>query len=101
MTYLKSAILVGAAVLAVASGVPAKGARHPDKSTTVQYRLDTGWGASGYGKTAAALKPSAKKDAVVRDRTRVPEPSNLLMLGIGFSGLIAGRMIARRRKRST
>ena len=28
----------------------------------------------------------------------IPEPSNLMMLGLGLAGLIAGRLVARRRK---
>ncbi|MEH6661250.1 MAG: PEP-CTERM sorting domain-containing protein [Parasphingorhabdus sp.] len=104
MTFLKSAILLSAAIMAVTNGAPAEGAGNSDNRGAVHNLLGTGWGSSGNGNTAGITKAAAVKSSSLhetsRGRTQVPEPSNLLMLGLGVVGLIVGRMIAKRRQKT-
>tara|TARA_R110001606_G_scaffold10898_1_gene46999 strand:+ start:4654 stop:4926 length:273 start_codon:yes stop_codon:yes gene_type:complete len=90
--------------MAVANGVPTEGAGNSDNRGSVHDRVSTGWGSSGNGSTAGTPKASAVKSSSLHGtssgRTQVPEPSNLLMLGLGVVGLIVGRMVAKRRQKT-
>lgn len=104
VTLLKSAILLSAAAMAVANGVPAEGAGNSDNRGSVHDLVSSDWGSSGNGSTAGTPKASAAKSSSLHGtsggRTQVPEPSNLLMLGLGVVGLIVGRMVAKRRQKT-
>ncbi len=104
MTFLKSAILLSAAAMAVANGVPAEGAGNSDNRGSVHDLVSTGWGSSGNDNIAGTPKAPAVKSSSLHEtssgRTQVPEPSNLLMLGLGVVGLIVGRMVAKRRQKT-
>lgn len=71
----------------------------------------SGWGSSGYGSSSYGGTTSSSTGGTTSTSTStggstgssgggtpVPEPSNLLMLGLGMAGLVAGRLVARRRK---
>lgn len=73
----------------------------------------SGWGSSGYGSSGSGGSTSSSTGGTTSTSsstggsttsggstggTPVPEPSNLLMLGLGMAGLVAGRLVARRRK---
>ncbi len=104
MTFLKSAILLSAAAMAVADGVPAEGAGNSDNRGSVHDLVSTGWGSSDNDNIAGTPKAPAVKSSSLHGtssgRTQVPEPSNLLMLGLGVVGLIVGRMVAKRRQKT-
>ncbi len=76
MRKLKMSILVGAAVMTIAAAPVA------DASIT----------------STGSAGETSQSDGGSTGGTPVPEPSNLLMLGFGVAGLIAGRLVARRRK---
>ena len=104
MTFLKSTILLSAAAMAVVNGVPAEGAGHSDNQGAVHDLGGTGWASPGNGSVSGTLKASAVKSSSLHGtasgRTQVPEPSNLLMLGLGVLGLVVGRLVAKRRKKA-
>jgi|AAGA01.1.fsa_nt_gi hypothetical protein len=90
--------------MAVANGVPAEGAGNSDNRGSVHDLVSTGWGSSGNDNIAGTPKAPAVKSSSLHEtssgRTQVPEPSNLLMLGLGVVGLIVGRMVAKRRQKT-
>tara|TARA_R110001592_G_scaffold141003_2_gene362236 strand:+ start:955 stop:1227 length:273 start_codon:yes stop_codon:yes gene_type:complete len=90
--------------MAVANGVPAEGAGNSDNRGSVHDLVSTGWGSSGNDNIAGTPKAPAVKSSSLHGtssgRTQVPEPSNLLMLGLGVVGLIVGRMVAKRRQKT-
>jgi hypothetical protein len=98
--FMKSAILAGAAALAI--GVPAEAVRNSGNRGTVQGLGGSGWVSPGYRSTPrtpkASIGGSSSSDVSPSGRRRVPEPSNLLMLRLGMVDLIIGRMATRRRK---
>ena len=107
MKRMKCAILAGAAAMTIAAGTPVEAAQESDNRGTVE-----GWGSSGedspgYGSTSNPPRASKRStggkstsSGSTTSGTTVPEPSNLLMLGLGLIGLIVGRMVARRRKKT-
>jgi hypothetical protein len=103
---LQCAILAAAAAMVVAVGVPADAARNPNNHGAVKGLSISGAGNSSWASrsTPGTLKASTGRSSPAggssSDRRRVPEPSNLLMLGLGVVGLIIGRMTARRRKKT-
>ncbi len=92
--------------MTIATGAPAAAGQPADNRETAEGWSSSGWGSSGYGSAASTLA-AAKSSSGAKNAsggspnggTAVPEPSNLLMLGLGVMGLIAGRMAARRRKK--
>lgn len=96
MVRMKCVILASAAAMTIAAGPPAEIAQNSDNRGSLQ-----GWSSSNMQR--APKLATAGKDASTGSPTRgtaVPEPSNLLMLGLGVIGLIIGRMVARRRKKT-
>ena len=109
MKLMKSAILAGAAALAFTASVPADATRdYNNRGTTKGWNSSgwggsgwgsSGWGSSGYGSTSSGGTGGTSTGGhSSTGGTQVPEPSNMLMLGL--AGLIAGRLAARRRKKS-
>ncbi len=90
--------------MTVAAGTPAEAAQNSDNRGTVEGWGSSGWGSSGHSNTPPVPKSSTDgkntPGGSSTGGTTVPEPSNLLMLGLGVVGLIAGRMFARRRKKT-
>jgi len=103
---VQCAILTAAAALAIAAGVPADAAQNSNNHGAVKGLHHSGAGSSNWASRSppATPKASAGRSSPAggssSDRRRVPEPSNLLMLGLGVVGLIIGRMTARRRKKT-
>ncbi|ASK89823.1 PEP-CTERM sorting domain-containing protein [Sphingorhabdus sp. SMR4y] len=97
--FWKGTILVGAAVMTLANGVTAEEAGDRDNQASVGHQA-ADREASGNGKTYEMPKASASRSGPARHKVEVPEPSNLLMLGLGLAGLIAGRMVARRSRKT-
>lgn len=119
MKPINTAILVATAALVFTASVPAEATWYSNNRG--YWGGSSGWGASGWGssdwgspgygiytKSASSTVGSSSSPGsngtggVGNDPslggTAVPEPSNLLMLGLGVAGLIAGRLVARRRK---
>ncbi len=120
MKLIKTAALVGAAAMAIAVAVPAEATWNTSDQGYWDGRYtwrssgwkSSGWGASDYGTSNNDISGSTSEyifssssngtGGVGNDNypvgTPVPEPSNVLMLGLGVVGLVAGRLVARRRK---
>lgn len=106
MQRMKYVILVCTAAMTTAAGAPIEAAQNSDNRGIVKSWGSSGWGSSG--DDSISEPPRAPKNAnpgktasggSSTGGTAVPEPSNLLMLGLGLAGLIAGRMVALRRKK--
>jgi len=115
MKPIKTAILAASAALVFTASAPAEATWYSNNRG--YWGGSSGWGSSGWaspgygtyassssGSTGGSSSSSSSNGTggVGNDPplvgTPVPEPSNLLMLGLGMAGLIAGRFVARRRK---
>lgn len=121
MKPINTAILAATAALVFTASAPAEATWYSNNRG--YWGGSSGWGSSGWGSsdwgspgygtytnsssgsTGGASSSSSSSNGtggVANDPplgvTPVPEPSNLLMLGLGMAGLIAGRIVARRRK---
>ena len=100
---MKCALLAGVLSLTFSVGGPAGASPKTDTQNTVKGGSVAGWGSSGWGSSGYGDKPRAARaasDDSSTGKTKVTEPSNMMMLGLGLAGLIAGRMVARRRKKT-
>tara|TARA_R110002124_G_scaffold65668_2_gene179536 strand:- start:13691 stop:13960 length:270 start_codon:yes stop_codon:yes gene_type:complete len=89
---MKCAVLTGVAAMAFAVGAPAQ-ATWGSSGWGSSGWGSSGWGSSGWGSSGGVNTGSS-------GGTPVPEPSSMLMLGFGLSGLVAGRVAAKRRKKN-
>lgn len=104
MKAMKYAILAGIVAVAFAAGAPANASWQSNGRGDVRGWGSSGWGSSGWGGSGWGSSSDGGSTSGGTSSsgggTPVPEPSNLLMLGLGLSGLIAGRLAARRRRKN-
>ena len=99
MKLMKCAILAGIAAAAVIASAPAEASWQSNNRGTVKTWGGSGWGSSGWGSSGNGGSTGGGASSS-GGGTPVPEPSSMLMLGIGLSGLVAGRLAAKRRKKN-
>jgi len=108
----KIAILSSAAIATFWIAVPAEASQSPDKSRsghdreysdqkTVGQSEDGGKSASSVRSSTVAVLSKPLGNSADSGGIEIPEPSNLLMLGLGLLGLVAGRYAAKRRRKKT
>ena len=93
--------------MVIAVGFPAEGAVNSGNRGSFETRDSADRGSSGEGRESTPPPTSKQSGSATRTShhnassgVSIPEPSNLLMLGLGVVGLIAGRIAAKRRKKS-
>ena len=108
MNLTNLAILIGVASITLAVFSPVEAAWYANNRGSVSGWGSSGWGSSGYGGSASTSTGSSSSSSTGSTSggstgssggTPVPEPSNLLMLGLGIAGVVAGRMVAIRRRK--
>jgi|TARA_R110002124_G_scaffold7236_1_gene42242 hypothetical protein len=95
---MKCAILAGVAAMTFAAGAPAH-ATWGSSGWGSSGWGSSGWGSSGWGSSGNGGSTGGDSSSS-GGGTPVPEPSGMLMLGLGLSGLVAGRLAAKRRKKN-
>lgn len=100
MKLIKTAVVLGAAAMAISIAAPVEANR--DSSGQGYGDISSNHTPATHilpGRAKATFSTNASASiGNSNGGTSVPEPSNLLMLGLGVVGLIAGRLVARRRK---
>ncbi len=106
MKLAKLVILVGVAVISMSAAMPTKatGLDHDGESPAVSDSTDQGLSndpdkASDTAKAGSAKATYSSSESVPASSMAISEPSNMLMLALGFAGLIIGRYAARKKRR--
>tara|TARA_R110000850_G_scaffold167296_1_gene292428 strand:+ start:873 stop:1199 length:327 start_codon:yes stop_codon:yes gene_type:complete len=106
MNWVNYAIVTAAAALVAMANSPAgaagpAGADRSVKTVEAGDQAKSHWRRSGDRLTEAGRRPGApaRPGGAGPAGTRVSEPSNVIMLGLGLVGLVAGRFIAGRRRK--
>jgi hypothetical protein len=116
---MKYALLTGAAALTAIGGSPADATWSSSSHGSGKGGSSSGWGSSGWGSSGwggsssyggtsggstggtSGGSSSGSSGGSSSGGTPVPEPSNVMMLGLGLAGLFAGRFVAGRRRKKT
>ena len=100
MKPMKCAVLTGIATMALAAGAPANATWGWGSSGWGSSGWgSSGWGSSGSSGSSGGSTSSSGGSTGSSGGTPVPEPSSMMMLGLGLGGLVAGRVAAKRRKK--
>ncbi|QJB68831.1 PEP-CTERM sorting domain-containing protein [Parasphingorhabdus halotolerans] len=126
MNIAKSGILAGIGALTMGLAAPAEAAWYSNNRGTWNGGSSSGWGSSGWGSSGwgssgwgssgwgssggssgssgstggSTSSGGSSSGGSSSGGTQIPEPSNFMMLGLGVGGLVAGRLVARRRRKT-
>ncbi|MEL6874071.1 MAG: PEP-CTERM sorting domain-containing protein [Pseudomonadota bacterium] len=82
MILSRLSVVVATACMTVAVAAPASAEQHPVENTIKSGAADSG----------------SVSSRTEQDGTPIPEPSNIIMLALGITGLVVGRYAAKRHR---